>query len=1484
MPSNQPAARVAPGNELSPYVGPRPFTTKDRDIFFGRNQEAIELTSLVKAHPEVLLYAQSGAGKTSLLFAQVIPILDTEEDFDVLSPARVRSQEASPIPDGKIKNIYMFNALKDLSNDELSVIERARFTLTEYLKKRPRSAVSRPTGETENGSDETPELRVPRVVIFDQFEEIFTLHPERYKDRQGFFIQVAEALRDDPYLRVIFSMREDYIAEVDPYVDILPQSLRTRFRLEPLRKTNAVSAVKQPLTTDRVKSIGRQFGPGAGEALVDKLMLIKVKTASGEKIEVPGQFVDPVQLQVVCQTLWGKLPPDKTIITKEDIDKYANVDEALSDFYETSVRRAVTASNKAIQSARPSLSGDPLTITEGVVRLWFEQKLITREGKRNMVFREAQTTAGLSNFVVDELENQHVVRVEIRGGEPWYELSHDRFIPPIRESNRRFLLQQPLARRKAQELEARAEAWLTRRRSDKLLLNRAELLDAQTWMRTEAAAIGYSETLFSLIGASEAAIQHEDAKQQQMLTDALSRQALAERQRARVFKLGLVVASLFLLMTLASTGFAYNRWRKEQVALRQERIARSAAQAALESATGSGAWAIRSFEEVKSQMAYADKQRKAAEEANNELAKLAENLKKANLQKEDERKKAEEARGRAEAGKVLATSEKQKAEISEKRAQANLDRAKLSLDQLYASTWADKALKASENDPEMALGIALLAFNKSPEVESTQYALRQTYLRFKGHSTLRGHEDIVTNAIYSPDGLFIFTSSEDDTVKMWNASTNNLVKTFKGHKGGIHALAINGDGALIATEAADNTGRIWKVSDGSFFELQDLTGPLAALAFSPNGKLLVTEATNEKQKAGAAPRLWDTATGKLVKTLNGHTDSVSALAFSPDGQQLVTASWDCTARIWDVSSGRQLKVLEGHTAPLTSVAFSPNEKLIVTGSYDGTARTWDAVSGKLLKTLKGHAGAVQSVAFNPEGNIILTSGRKVESLRSLLDISDIEIPLPADLPADENAPDDNTVRLYGTAGELLHVFTQEDEINSAAFGAGGRILITASQDGTARAWNVQTGKSIGQFKPPQSLTDEDETKSKNSAVLSPDNHYLLTSGSDRTAEVWRVDSFWPVPQFVLTRTPIFDVKFVKKDSIVSSASREEVGYWELGTKHWLPGGMTFRPLESAATSVDEKSVVTMIKGELTAHVWDLTSRKVVLDLEKPKNPPLRVTYSPKQTYIAGAGPESAYIWEAATGRLIRTFSQDAPAAVSPVPTTVVQRAVKSLSPLITDIAFSVDERYFAIARRDGKVETYDVSTGTKIAQITAHENIVNSVRFDSETETPLIVTSSADRTARVCTFNGKCFPSLRGHVGPVNYADFSRNGQLIVTVGSDGRIRVWQWKSSSASLITEMRANLEQFKIARFNDDGTKIVAGTQNGSVFTFECEVCRPIAEVQALALQLRPKQPPTTELEDRQIIPTPDDLKKIWGVQSSLTWLSQPNSPTFPRAIFR
>src|SRR5215213_5446550 len=77
-----------------PFIGPRPFQEKDRDFFFGRRHEAIELASLIAAHPLMLLYAQSGAGKTSLLNASLIGML-RDDEIDVLPLARVRGKEGT---------------------------------------------------------------------------------------------------------------------------------------------------------------------------------------------------------------------------------------------------------------------------------------------------------------------------------------------------------------------------------------------------------------------------------------------------------------------------------------------------------------------------------------------------------------------------------------------------------------------------------------------------------------------------------------------------------------------------------------------------------------------------------------------------------------------------------------------------------------------------------------------------------------------------------------------------------------------------------------------------------------------------------------------------------------------------------------------------------------------------------------------------------------------------------------------------------------------------------------------------------------------------------------------------------------------------------------------------------------------------------------------------------------------------------------------
>ncbi|MDQ3803351.1 MAG: tetratricopeptide repeat protein [Acidobacteriota bacterium] len=528
--------------DRDPYVGPRPFEVEDREFFFGRDLEANELVSLIISHPAVLLYSQSGAGKTSLIKAGVIRLLTEEEKFDVLPPARVREQGAFKARAAEIANVYVFNALVSMSREgrESAVEEQlqeklARTTLAGFLEERRRSA-----GRAE--------AQAPTVIIFDQFEELFTFYPERWGDRRGFFEQVRDALGASPLLRVVFSMREDFIAELDPYVHILPEKLRTRLRIERLRNKSALCAVTKPLEAGP-ESARRKFAPGVAEELVDNLLRIRIKTKGGVQ-EMPGEFIEPLQLQVVCQALWRSLQPRTRVITKKHLKTYGDVDQALTQFYEEAVRGIVGRTN----------------FREGVLRRWFERALITPTGTRGIVFRGESETAGLPNEVLDELENQRLVRVELRGGEHWYELTHDRLIRTIKAANQKWLLGRSGAEQTRLRLETKAGQWAREGRAEAGLLDEAELLEAERWIASpEAADLGASDTLLELVKASRVALaerQQEAAEERRHI-----------EERARVARRMQWLAASLALVTLVALAAAVYAIRLKSLAEGQRKIA-----------------------------------------------------------------------------------------------------------------------------------------------------------------------------------------------------------------------------------------------------------------------------------------------------------------------------------------------------------------------------------------------------------------------------------------------------------------------------------------------------------------------------------------------------------------------------------------------------------------------------------------------------------------------------------------------------------------------------------------------------------------------------------------------------------------------------------------------------------------------------------------------------------------------------------------------
>jgi hypothetical protein len=423
------------GPASNPFPGPRPFEESEKDRFFGREREVDRIVSLVYSQQLVLLYAQSGAGKTSLWNAGVAPQL-RGSGADVLPVARV----GGPVPQGVTDEAidYVQRALLVLQPDSDPALVRTA-KLTDLLAGRPR------------GDDVAL-----RVLAFDQFEELFQLHSEQSLEQQrDFFVQLSEAADADRLLRAVLLLREDYLAQLDPFASLAPARFRARFRLERLDEDAALRAVVEPM-----ERAGRRFEAGVAEELVRDLRTV---SARGGRT-IPGRYVEPVQLQAVCESLWSKLPAGHEVIRPADLEHYGNVDDALGELYEMSVREAT------------AIKG----VDEGFVRTWFERRLITPLKTRGMALQGDRATEGLPNGAVTVLENRHLIRAVDRAGASWYELSHDRFIEPVLQSNKVWRGDT------RNELALAARDWEREGRDRNALLRGERLRRIAAWARTHS--------------------------------------------------------------------------------------------------------------------------------------------------------------------------------------------------------------------------------------------------------------------------------------------------------------------------------------------------------------------------------------------------------------------------------------------------------------------------------------------------------------------------------------------------------------------------------------------------------------------------------------------------------------------------------------------------------------------------------------------------------------------------------------------------------------------------------------------------------------------------------------------------------------------------------------------------------------------------------------------------------------------------------------
>jgi tetratricopeptide (TPR) repeat protein len=404
------------------YPGIRPFYDNDIDrrLFFGRDTEKEALLHKVLADNLVVLYARSGLGKTSLLNAGLNQAL-RDRGF---IPLMVRFNDAEPDP---VQGIYA--GIEEIAGQVSMEVEAGEdTTLWQYFK-------------TTYFWSDSNKILTP-VLILDQFEEFFTLYSSQ--ERKGFIRQLADVVNNKipasllesvepeeplpysdnpPNVKVIISIREDYVGQLDEMSREIPDILHHRFRLLPLSREQARQAIIKPsqVQDDVIGAVAFTFAAEAVDMMLDFLCERRERGVIKKTDEV-----ESFQLQLLCRHIEDmvhertKNEPGDMMVKKKDLGGEPGMQRVLQRFYDDQVKKLDTLWKR--RKARRLCEKGLISLND--LRLSLEEGEIKRKFKAS------------ENLLV-ELVNSRLLRAEPRVGSVYYELSHDTLVAPVRESQRK---------------------------------------------------------------------------------------------------------------------------------------------------------------------------------------------------------------------------------------------------------------------------------------------------------------------------------------------------------------------------------------------------------------------------------------------------------------------------------------------------------------------------------------------------------------------------------------------------------------------------------------------------------------------------------------------------------------------------------------------------------------------------------------------------------------------------------------------------------------------------------------------------------------------------------------------------------------------------------------------------------------------------------------------------------------------------------------